>query len=819
MQADSRTEPVPTARKSHIPREFVSWPLIKENSLEKRTYQVELAQIATEQNTLAVLPTGLGKTAIALLAIAHYLSKNVDNRCLILAPTRVLVHQHYSFLREHLELSEDEIGVLTGEDTIGDRKAIWEKRVVCATPQVMVSDLRRNNCKIESFSLIVFDEVHRAVGNHAYCTIGAMYNELKTDGRILGITASLPSDQKKVEEIVSKLKIAKIEVRDERDEDVKPYVFKTDVEWIELNLTQELKDIQRLMREALNSRLKLLEDASLIKANRYGSITLKDLLRLRLKVDQIQSSQLRNALFSSIRLLHAINLMETQTLSAFKAFMDRLNNRKRGFGMGELLSDSRVRLAVQKTETALAQGIEHPKIAEVSKLCKTIKRGERAIVFASYRDTVDQIYSALIKQGLRAGYLIGKSGQSGQTQKKQIKALEELREGVYDILIATQVGEEGLDVAECNLVIFYDNVPSAVRFVQRKGRTGRRKEGRICVFLTKGTRDEAYYWLSRRRLRDVRKVASALSLDKKRGGPLDSFLKDPSMRQEERENLPTIYVDTRELAQFVDKLRYRGALVEVKQLDIGDFVASSDIVIERKTIDDFVKSVYDGRLFRQLANMSDKYPRPILVIQGERKDLSGIGESAFYGAVAAIVSDFKVPIFFAPSERDVVEVIYHIARREQVEKKKETKLREGRKPMTLPDTQRYIVAGVPGINSILADRLLSKMSTIENLFSSSEQELLSVEGIGDVTAKRIRQLATAKYVSDKPDSELREEQEGSDLSYSKIVNRNDDFWASLGNKIREENARAVEERESAAGLEQQKSDEEELDIPPPSSDD
>jgi ERCC4-related helicase len=809
LQADSRTEPVPT--KSAASREFVSWPLIRENSLEKRAYQIDLAKISTAQNTLAVLPTGLGKTAIALLAIAQCLSNDSRNQCLILAPTRVLVHQHYSFLREHLKVSEDQIGVLTGEDTIGDRKAIWAKRIVCATPQVMVSDLRRKNCEIEPFSLIVFDEVHRAVGNHAYCTIGAMYNELKPGGRILGITASLPSDKKKVEEIVSKLKISRIEVRDERDEDVKPYVFKTDVEWIELDLPQEIKDIQRMMREALDSRLKLLEDASLIKANRFGSITLKDLLRLRLKVDQIQSSQLRNALFSGIRLLHAINLMETQTLSAFKAFMYRLSDRKRGFGMSELLNDSRVKLAIQKTETAISQGIEHPKIAEVIKLCRTMKRGERAIVFASYRDTVDQIYSELIKQGLRAGYLIGKSGQSGQTQKKQIRALEELREGTYDILVATQVGEEGLDVAECNLVVFYDNVPSAVRFVQRKGRTGRRREGRICVFLTKGTRDEAYYWLSRRRMRDVRKVASALSLDKKRGGPLDSFLKDPAHSQEQREILPTVYVDTRELAEFVDKLRYRGAIVEVKQLDIGDFVASSEIVIERKTLDDFVKSVYDGRLFRQLANMSDKYPRPILVIQGERKDLLGIGESAFYGAVASIISDFKVPVFFAPSERDVVEIVYHIARREQLEKKKDARLREGRKPMTLADTQRYIVAGIPGISSVLADRLLSKMITIEKLFSSSEQELLSVDGIGDVTAKRIRQLASAKYVSDKPVSELRKEDDTT--SSSTITREHVDFWTNLGNKIKEES----EATESESFSQEQK--EEQSDIPPPSSDD
>ncbi|MDH2901292.1 MAG: DEAD/DEAH box helicase [archaeon] len=802
MQVKSEAETPGTSEVQSRP--FVGLPMIRPNSLEERRYQIELSQIAKEQNTLAVLPTGLGKTAIALLTIAHYLSIDPKNRCLILAPTRVLVHQHYSFLRNHLQVSEEEIGVLTGEDTVGNRKEIWEKRVVCATPQVMISDLRRKNCEVESFSLIVFDEVHRAVGNHAYCTIGAVYNELKRDGRILGITASLPSDQKKVEEIISKLKISKIETRDERDQDVKPYVFKTDVEWIELNLPNELKEIQRLMKEALDFRLKLLEDAALIKSNRYGSVTLKDLLRLRLKVDQIQSSVLRNALFSGIRLLHALNLLETQSLSAFKAFMDRLYARKRGFGMGELLNDSRVKLAIEKTEVALAQGVEHPKIGEVLKLCKGVKKGDRVIVFASYRDTVDQIYTELIKHGFRAGYLIGKSGQSGQSQKKQIQALEELREGIYDILVATQVGEEGLDVAECNLVIFYDNVPSAVRFVQRKGRTGRRKEGKICVFLTKGTRDEAYYWLSRRRLRDVKKVASALSLDKKRGGPMDVFLREGDLQQD-RENLPIVYVDTRELAQFVDKLRHRGALVEVKQLDIGDFVASNEIVIERKTIDDFVKSVYDGRLFKQIANMSNKYPRPILVIQGERKDLSGIGESAFYGAVASIVSDFKVPIFFAPSERDVIEIVYHIARREQIEKKKETKIREGRKPVTLADTQRYVVSGIPGVSAVLADRLLSKMTTVERLFSANELELRNVEGIGDVMAQRIRQLASAKYVSNKPASELQEQE--------KVVERDsvvsNDFWAELERRAKLEGRVSQDKIEGDS----------ELDIPPPSSDD
>ncbi len=724
-------------------KKFVSRPMVKTDSLEERRYQVELAEICRENNMLAILPTGLGKTAIALLSIADFLSRDPGCQCLVMAPTRVLVHQHHSFLAKHLDLKPGEIGVLTGEDTISERQDVWSKRLVCATPQVTLSDIQRKRCDLGLFSLIVFDEVHRAIGDHAYTTIASLYNELRRDGRVLGMTASLPSDRNKVEEIVSKLKITKIEIRDESSEDVKPYVFKTNAEWIELELSPVLKTIQRLMKDALEYRLKLIEDASLLKRNRFGSITLKDLLRLRMKVDQVQSSQLRNALFSSIRILHGLNLVETQSLSAYKSFMDRLIARKRGYGMSELLSDPRVKEAYEKARGALLVGEEHPKIAEVLKLSEQVKKGERAIIFASYRDTVDQIYSELINHGFKAGYLIGKSGQSGQSQKRQIQSLEDLREGVYDFLVATQVGEEGLDVAECNVVIFYDNVPSAVRFVQRRGRTGRKAEGRVFVLITKGTKDEAYYWLSRRRVGEAKKIASSLTKAKEKQGPMDEFFR--KVMEDEEIEAPLVYVDTREVTGLADRLRSRGARVEVKQLEVGDFVLSEEIVAERKTMDDFVKSVYDGRLFKQLSNMNEKYAKPFLIIQGEKKHLTGIGESAFYGALASVLADFRVPIFFAANEREVSEIIFHISRREQVEKKKETRIREGRKPSTISETQKYIVSGIPGIETVLADRLLAEMSTIEHLFSSSELELMKVEGIGEVMAKRIRELATAKY--------------------------------------------------------------------------
>jgi ERCC4-related helicase len=767
---------------------FVDLPLIKPGLLEKRSYQEEVAKSCFAQNTLVMLPTGLGKTAIALLIVAEFLSKSDDSRVLVLAPTRVLIHQHHSFFSNYLNIPSEQISILTGEDPVKIRDSAWKKRLVCATPQVAAIELEKQKVDLRDFSLIIFDEVHRAVGNHAYSFIASAYNEFRPNGRIVGMTASLPSDEAKIEEIISKLKISKVETRDEKSEDVRPFVYKTDVDWIEVELTPSLKSIRDLMRDSLNARLKMMEDASLLRRNNYGSITLKDLLKLRAKVDQIQSSQLRNALFSSIRLYHALNLVETQSLSVFKKFMDRLMERKRGYGMSELLSDSRVMEAYEQARAALIAGNEHPKIAKLLELAKSVKQGERAIVFASYRDTVDQIYSDLIKNGFKAGYLIGKSGESGQSQKSQIRSLQQLREGVYDILVATQVGEEGLDVADCNIVVFYDNVPSAVRFVQRKGRTGRKKEGHLYVLITKGTRDEAFYWLSKRRLGDTKKFAATLVQSKsERKGPLDKFV------SAESENMPLVYVDTREVPELVEKLRQRGSRVEVKQLDFGDFVVSSDIVIERKTLDDFVKSIYDGRLFKQLANMSEKYSRPILVIQGDKKHLSGIGETAFYGALASVLADFKVPVFFASNEKEVSEVIFHIARREQMEKKRETRIREGRKPATLSENQRYIVSGIPGVSGVLADRLLSGLETLEKLFSSTELDLLKVSGIGEIIAARIRELATAKYVSATP-SEI----------------------TKIAAKDTLEQFSGAENR-SLMGLEVKSSGEEEnLDIPPPS---
>jgi len=717
-------------------QEFVIHKFIKPNTIELRKYQIDLASECLENNLLIIIPTGLGKTVIASLTIAEHLKLFPNKKCLILAPTRVLVHQHNDFLTKHLNVEENDIVAITGEDSPKSRREKWGKRIVSSTPQIFKNDLNHEIISPKDFFLLIFDEAHKAIGNHPYCIIGKKFFNDNPNCRMIGLTASPPSNKEKLREIMEHLNLAKIEARDEKSRDVKDYVYRTDVEWIGLDLPPIIIEIRRALKEALSIRLRKLEDAGLLKIRDEKFVSLKTLLELRKEAEKSNISEIRSSLFSAIRLAHAMNLLETQSLSSFVKFFERLFMRSRGIGVRDLMEDHNVKEAYETAKGALELGIEHPKVQELEKIVSSLKNGEKAIIFASYRDSVESIHNKLSSKGFKVGQLIGKSGKTGQSQEEQVKALEGLKSGSFNILTATQVGEEGLDVSDCNYVVFYDNIPSAIRFIQRRGRTGRRAPGKLIILMTKGTKDEAYYWVSKRRLKEIKEVIKEVEVKKK--GPLDDYVT-------EQKEAPLIYVDCRETIGIIENLRNLGARVEVKSLDAGDFILSGDVVVERKTIDDFTKSIMDGRLFKQIIAMRDAYRRPIMILQGELRDAVGIGESAFFGAIASIVSDFQVPIIISHDEEETSKMIYHIARREQMEIKKEVRVREGKKPFSIDEIQRYIVSGIPSIDAILADRLLKELGSVERVFTASEEELKRVKGIGDKLAKRIRELSKAKY--------------------------------------------------------------------------
>ncbi|MEX0764333.1 MAG: DEAD/DEAH box helicase [Nitrosopumilaceae archaeon] len=480
--------------------QYVEHRLIKKDAIEYREYQSNLASQAIKENCLIVLPTGLGKTAIALQVIAEFLSKRTGG-ILFLAPTRVLAHQHYLFLKNNLLI--DDIALITGEDPITRRKKMWSNSVICATPEITKNDLDRQLINPEQFNLVVFDEAHRTIGGYSYSEIAARIKT--TNARIVGMTATLPSEKEKAIEILQTLKITSIAQRTEDSSDVKPYVQQTDTQWVTVELPAEMKEIQACIRVALESRYQDLRRAGL---NLSDNKSLSQLLRVRDFVIR-QNKKAAKPLFTAIRIIHALNVLESHGITSFLRFCER-TQKKKGIGIKDLFeNDLNFAKAIRLAKTAQANGIEHSKITKLKEILESVTG--KVLVFTSYRDSVEVIHQKLVEMGIAAGFLIGKAGKTGLKQKKQMEAVQKFRDGEYKVLIATRVGEEGLDISEVNLVVFFDNVPSSIRYIQRRGRTGRKEYGKLVVLIAKDTTDETYYWIGRRKVSAAKNMGEKMS--------------------------------------------------------------------------------------------------------------------------------------------------------------------------------------------------------------------------------------------------------------------------------------------------------------------
>ncbi|MGQ9781670.1 MAG: ERCC4 domain-containing protein [Nitrososphaeria archaeon] len=483
--------------------------------------------------------------------------------------------------------------------------------------------------------------------------------------------------------------------------------------------------------------LKAIENISqgLIERGRLknvGVLSFKELLELRKGELNVEE---RSAITSLIRLYHCLDLVESHGVEPFISFCGKIFSR-RGRSAIQLRDEHNLKAAYETARGMTVVGEEHPKVTELKRTLERVGKDDRVIVFTNYKDTTKMLYEKALSWGLDADYLIGKRGEFSQSQKEQLETLNKLNLGLKKILFATRVGEEGLDIVECNLVIFYDSVSDAIRFIQRKGRTGRKKKGRVVVLVMEGSREEILFWIGKRRIEKMKQIISV----EKNGEnliPLEHFI-------EEEKGEIKIVVDKRENMSIKLELGKLDVNIVEQMLDVGDFVLSEDVCVERKTLKDFVDSIIDGRLFSQLIQLKQKYVKPILFLEkGSQTDR--ITQNAFLGALASVITDFGVPLITTQSPEESALLLYIIAKREQIQRKKSVKIREGEKPVDIKEVQRYILAGIPSVNSILASRLLEKFGTLQNIFNSSEEDLMKVKGIGEVIAKKIREIATMNY--------------------------------------------------------------------------
>jgi ERCC4-related helicase len=480
---------------------YVSHPLIVENSVESRTYQEAILGTAVRSHTLCVLPTGLGKTNIAIMLAAHRLEKNPGSRVLIMAPTKPLVNQHFKTFAASLKIPEKEMVVVTGFVSPYEREELYQRKVVFATPQVIENDLRKERLSLKDFSLLVIDEAHHSIGGYAYPYVAKAYSQQSRFPRILALTASPGGTAEKIKEIKDNLGIDAVEIRTDDDYDVRPYVKEKEIGWSYVELPESFLQVKRYLDEAIEERAKRLKGMGLSKKQRLSR---RDFLEIQANA-QASIRRGSKAAFGistvaaqAIKLEHALGLLETQGINVLEKYWKKLEEDPSGAAR-VILKDQKVSNARFLSRELFEQGSKHPKMG---RLCQIVdsqfreKPESKLIVFANYRDSVKEIEASLNNiEGVRAVQFVGQ--KEGLTQKEQMQRIHDFREGVHNILVGTSVSEEGLDIPAMDLAIFYEPVPSEIRSIQRRGRVGRQKVGRIIFLITRNTRDEAYFWAAK----------------------------------------------------------------------------------------------------------------------------------------------------------------------------------------------------------------------------------------------------------------------------------------------------------------------------------
>ena len=730
-----------------------------------RLYQETIFSTAVNHNTLVVLPTGMGKTGIALMMAAHRLTQYPKSKILVLAPTKPLVEQLMQVFRKGLDLPEEDIVMFTGYVKAEKRWEQFKKaKVIISTPQGLQNDIISNKIDLKDISLLVMDEAHRSVGDYAYVFIAKQYNKKAKYEKILALTASPGSDMEKIQEVMDNLYIEKIEVRSDTDPDVAPYIQEVDIRWINVELGEEFDSIRKFINDCFSSKLRELKNSGFVNANQTSNMTRTELLKLQGYLQaqlmhgnkDFEAMKAISKVAEAMKIQHALELIESQGIAATYSYLEKLNGQGRTSkvkAVQNLVRDLNFRSALIKSKSLFEEGVEHPKIAKLREIVsKEIKDDFKLIIFNQYRDSAVKIVEEMNNiPGISAKLFVGqqKKNGSGMSQKEQIKILDEFRKGEFNILVSTAVGEEGLDIPQVDLVIFYEPVPSAIRTIQRRGRTGRTEKGKMAVLVAKGTRDEAYRWSAHhkenRMHRNLKSLKSSMQYNGLYNG---NSKKQKTIEEFERKYDVKIYADDREKGSGVIKeLVDMEVQLELSRMEVADYVLSSRVGIEFKTTSDFVNSIIDGRLLSQIKELREYFARPLIIIQGTEDIYSvrNIHPNAINGMLATITVSYGIPILYTKNARETASLLGIIASREQEEVGKEFSPHREKRSATLKEQQEYIVSSFPGIGGILNKPLLEKFGSVKNIVNASVDELKEIEQIGKGKAEKLKEVFDGKY--------------------------------------------------------------------------
>jgi ERCC4-related helicase len=738
--------------------------MIKIKNFEPRIYQENILNTCINKNCLIVLPTGLGKTKTAILISANRLNNFPNSKILFLTPTKPLASQIQKEFIDCLDIDENQVVLFTGEISPNTRKSLWQNaRIIVSTPQGCLNDVVNSTIDLKNVSLLVLDEAHRCVGDYDYVFMCKKYQEKASYPRIVGLTASPGSDLNKISEVCKNAFIEDIEIRTEKDPDVSPYVQDIKIDWVKIDLPDEFLEVKNFLQSTLKERLIKLKNYGAVSNINPDSLSKKDLLSLQaqthVKIAKGEKDfsvwQIISLVAESIKVHHAIELLETQGVNSCKEYVKRLfhdGETTKVKAIKSLVKDPNFKSALIKLEELAENGYDHPKLDELIKIIKTKfdkNKNAKIIVFNQYRYSASNIEKQLNKiDNVRAKLFVGqlKKGDTGLSQKEQHKVIDNFKSGEFNVLVSTSIGEEGLDIPKVDTVIFYEPVPSAIRAIQRRGRTARQQEGELIILITKNTRDETYHWVSHNKEKRMHRVLDSIknklkfTSEKMDQQTINNFMK-------EKDELKVI-ADFREKgSNLIKELLNLGINVTMQNLPSGDYIISDRVGIEFKTKEDFINSIIDGRLLNQVKDLRNNYQNPLLLVCGEKDiySIRNVHPNAIRGMFASIALNYNVPILFANNFQDAAALIKVIATREQKDNDRDVLLRADKKPLTNSELQSYIIQSLPGVGPTLAKSLLKEFKTVKGIINLSEEELQKVEKLGPKKAKEIKRILEEDY--------------------------------------------------------------------------
>jgi len=521
--------PVPLAERDA----YKTWIYPMSDKYAERKYQLEIARSAILHNTLVSLPTGLGKTLIAAVVMYNFYRWFPKGKVIFLAPTRPLVRQQIEACYNIMGIPEKDTAEISG--TIKDRENLWRsRRVFFCTPQAFQRDMENGLCDAKMIVCLVLDEAHKTTKKYAYNIVLQRLRDAGAKARIVGLSATPGRDLKGIQEVIENLGVSKIEARVDTDPEVKPYVHDRSYEVIKVEPCTAEVTVANLLNKVLNPLIDMLRERNGLHLFRGPNSSLTSyniLLEQQQRKQQndfslFQQYSVVQALLSAREALNQNGILMAR--NKLSGFMEKFGS-KGGFASRVLQSETFLNLwktivKLQDTGKSFSQDdiddlkLHNPKLEKLEFILKehferarACNESSRAIVFSQLRDSVEEIVGVLsgLAPLVLATKFVGQGSGTfvedistpntkrtrstkvaGMNQKEQQRVIREFRDGKFNVLVCTCIGEEGLDIGQVDLIVNFDCLRSPIRMIQRTGRTGRKRDGRVVCLVSRGKEEQ-----------------------------------------------------------------------------------------------------------------------------------------------------------------------------------------------------------------------------------------------------------------------------------------------------------------------------------------